>query len=132
MKVRVGCTQPVKDISMNPFCLYQDPSSNASPQTAMTTNRKRMGRIERKLNEECILEMINTKYSTGRVSPDAQPETYTDYVIAVDDDNDYRKVLHAVLGTGLRSMCLIHEKAHLSRHRNRKRGEILDDVILRQ
>lgn len=78
---------------MNKFRLYQDPSSNAIPETLKTTNSRIIDCVVRELNEKLFPKMVQTKSSIGLVGPDAIEDTGNDEAIVVDDENDGGEVL---------------------------------------
>lgn len=63
----------------------------------MTANKKSIYRVVRKLDEEFFHNMLKTKSTTGGVVAEAQRDTFGNYFIVVDDENECVEVLRGNL-----------------------------------
>lgn len=125
LKVRVGCLQPVKDMLMNKFRLFQDLSSNVSPETLMTSKNNLIDLVVRTLHEAFFPEMVEPKSSVGRVVPDLKPDTFNNDFIFVDDGNGGRAFVRRSARKRPEKVGLIRQNTQPSRNRNLKTGERL-------
>lgn len=82
-----SCKMPMKDMVMNQFHIFQDPSPIVSTENLMASKDRLIDSIVQKLHKEFFPETVKMKSTAGRVWMDEQPDTGKDVVIDVDEND---------------------------------------------